>query len=217
MRSAKIFTLSFIAVLMIIASYSVAGAAERTGKVLEATTGGGYTYLQVEDGGKKFWIAGPETSVKKGETVRFSEQLWMSNFSSKALGRTFDKILFVDNVQVASAGSKTKVASSKGAKAAAAKKYTIKDIFSQKDKLKGKMVRVTGKVVKVSEGIMGHNWVHVKDGTGGDGGNKVIFRSKNQTASVGDALTAEGRLETDVDFGFGYFYSVIVEDSVFTK
>lgn len=217
MRRTKIFISSITAVLMIIASYSIAGAATHTGTVIETATGGGYTYMHIDEGGKKFWIAGPQALVKKGAKVSFSEQIWMSNFNSKALGRTFDKILFVSGIQVASTDSKVKVASSKGADAGAAKKYTVKDVFAQKDKLKGKMIRVSGKVVKVSEGIMGHNWVHVKDGTGEDGANKVIFRSKDQTASVGDSITAQGRLETDVDFGFGYFYNVIVEDSVFTK
>ena len=217
MRRTKIFILSITVFLIAIASYSIAGTGVHTGTIIETTTGGGYTYMHIEEAGKKFWIAGPQATVKKGTKVSFSEQIWMSNFNSKALGRTFDKILFVSGVQVASSQSGVKVPSSKGANAGAAKKYTVKDVFANKDKLKGKMIRISGKVVKVSEGIMGHNWVHVKDGTGEDGSNKVIFRSKDQTASVGSAITAQGRLDTDVDFGFGYFYNVIVEDSVFTK
>ncbi len=217
MRRTKIFISSIAAVLMIIALYSTAGAATHTGTVIETASGGGYTYMHIDESGKKFWIAGPQAPIKKGTEVSFSEQVWMSNFNSKALGRTFDRILFVNGVEIASAKAKVKVASSKGADTGAAKKYTIKDIFANKKKLKGQMIRVSGKVVKVSEGIMGHNWVHVKDGTGDDGANKVIFRSKNETASVGDAVTAQGRLETDVDFGFGYFYKIIIEDSSFKK
>ncbi len=234
MRRTKIFILSIMAVLMIMASHSVAGNKSHTGTVIETVNGGGYTYMHVEEDGEKFWIAGPQVRIKSGTKISFMEQVWMSNFNSKALGRTFDRILFVGSVIVASSGPKAKAASppkvaSSGSKAkvqaaspskgadAAAKTYTIKEIFSKKDKLKGQMVRVSGKVVKVSEAIMGHNWVHIEDGTGGEGSDKLIFRSKKQTPSVGSTVTAQGRFETDVDFGAGYFYPVIVEDASFTK
>ncbi len=174
--------------------------------------------MHVEEDGKEYWIAGPQMHIKSGVKVSFTEQVWMSNFNSKALGRTFDRILFVGGVIVASSESKAQAASpSKGADAVVAKTYTIKEMFSKKDKLKGKMVRVRGNVVKVSEAIMGHNWVHIKDGTGDEGSDKLVFRSKKQTASVGSTDTAQGRFETDVDYGFGYFYPVVVEDASFIK
>ncbi len=216
MRCPKIFISSIVVVLMMLASYSIAGFVSHTGTVIETFDGGGYTYMHIKEDGKKFWIAGPKLKVKNGATVSFTEQVWMPNFKSKALGRTFDNLLFVSGVNIASSGSKTPAASqSKGI--AAAKTYTIKEILSNKDKLKGQIVRVRGNVVKVSEAIMGHNWVHIKDGTGGEGADKLVFRSKKQTASVGSTLTAQGRFETDVDYGFGYFYPVVVEDASFTK
>ena len=217
MRRTKIFILSMTVVLMTIASYSVAGKPSHTGTVIETVNGGGYTYMHVEEDGKKFWIAGPQVRIRSGTKISFSEQVWMSNFNSKALGRVFDRILFVGSVKVASSGSEAKVQTASSSKGAAAKTYTIKEIFSKKDKLKGQMVKVRGNVVKVSEAIMGHNWVHIKDGTGGEGSDKIIFRSKKQTASVGSTITAQGRFETDVDYGFGYFYPVVVEDASFTK
>ncbi len=45
----------------------------------------------------------------------------------------------------------------------------------------------------------------------------MIFTSRDDTAEVGSEVTAQGRLEADKDFGAGYFYSVIVEDSSFIK
>jgi hypothetical protein len=219
MRRTKILVLSVVAVLMMVASYSVAAKPSHTGTVIDTVNGGGYTYMYIEEDGEKFWIAGPQIYIKSGVTVNFLEQVWMSNFNSKALGRTFDRILFVGSVIVVSSEAKEKVqvaSPSKGA-AAAAKTYTIKEIFSKKDKLKGQMVRVRGNVVKVSEAILGHNWVHIKDGTGGEGSDKIVFRSKKQTASVGSTVIAQGRFETDVDYGFGYFYPVVVEDASFTE
>lgn len=94
---------------------------------------------------------------------------------------------------------------------------TIEKIYANKAELKGKTVKVRGKVVKVSSGIMGRNWIHIKDGTGKGDKSKIVFRSKTETAVVGSEVIATGRLDVDVDFGMGYFYPVIVEDTTFTK
>lgn len=220
MTRAKIFLSTIMAVLIMTASYVMAGPATHTGVVLETAGGGGYTYLKINEKGNEFWIAGPETAVSKGAKVSFSEQVWMSNFTSKALNRTFDKILFVSGVEVASsASSKSKATASKpkAVKPKAAKAYTIDEIYSNKSDLKGRLVKVRGNVVKVSENIMGRNWVHIQDGTGSEGANKLIFRTENATPELGSVVTAQGTVDTDKDFGFGYFYSIIVEDATFTK
>ena len=99
----------------------------------------------------------------------------------------------------------------------AAGTYTVAEIYSRKSELKGRIVKVRGNVVKVSANIMGKTWVHIKDGTGSEGSNKVVFRTQNESPAVGSVVTAQGTLETDKDFGAGYFYSVIVEDSTFSK
>jgi hypothetical protein len=36
-------------------------------------------------------------------------------------------------------------------------------------------------------------------------------------AQVGSIVTAEGRLETERDFGYGYRYEVLVEDASFSQ
>jgi hypothetical protein len=64
---------------------------------------------------------------------------------------------------------------------------------------------------------MGKSWVHIKDGTGGKDTDSVVFTSATQSATVGDQITAKGTLSADKDFGYGYFYSVIVEEAVFSK
>lgn len=94
---------------------------------------------------------------------------------------------------------------------------TITDLYAKKKDLNGQAVVIQGKVVKVSDGIMGKSWVHIKDGTGGKDTNEVVFTSATQSATVGDQITAKGTLSVDKDFGYGYFYSVIVEEAVFSK
>ncbi|VAX02588.1 hypothetical protein MNBD_GAMMA19-2231 [hydrothermal vent metagenome] len=94
-----------------------------------------------------------------------------------------------------------------------AAKMTVEEVNTQMAQLKGKEVTVTGKVVKVNNGIMKRNFVHVQDGTGGKNTNNLIITSK-QTATVGDNITATGIVVLGTDFGMGYMYPLLVEQSV---
>ena len=64
------------------------------GKVAQAINAAGYTYLQVDTGQGKVWVALPQSQVKVGEEVSCNPGMEMSNFHSKTLNRTFDKIVF---------------------------------------------------------------------------------------------------------------------------
>lgn len=70
------------------------------GKVLDVTTGAGYSYLQVEAAGKTFWIAGTQVTAKKGDVISYIENVIMENFHSKTLNKTFDRIVFASSVSV---------------------------------------------------------------------------------------------------------------------
>lgn len=94
--------------------------------------------------------------------------------------------------------------------------FTVEELYAKKAELNGKVVTVKGEVVKVSNGIMGRSWVHVQDGTGSEGTNDMTFTSVAQTANVGDKIVATGTFAADKDFGYGYLYSAIVENSVFS-
>ena len=93
--------------------------------------------------------------------------------------------------------------------------YTVEELFSQKDKLKGKKISVRGKVVKFNAEIMGKNWLHLQDGTGKTGSNDITVTTK-QTASVGKIVVITGVLATNKDFGGGYSYNVIIEEATIT-
>jgi hypothetical protein len=87
---------------------------------------------------------------------------------------------------------------------------SVAEIYENKMELKGKIVKVRGVVVKFTPAIMGTNWIHLQDGTGGDDSFDLAVTS-NGTAGVGDVITVEGVLEVDKDFGAGYRYEVIVQ------
>ena len=100
--------------------------------------------------------------------------------------------------------------------AEAAKLKTVAALYQEKAALAGKLVRVQGKVVKANNGIMGRNFVHVQDGTGGNGTNDLTVTT-NQTAKVGDKVTVTGRVVVNKDFGSGYAYPLLVEEASITK
>jgi len=76
------------------------GMAANEGKVLSTLDAPGYTYMELANTEKKFWIAAPTTRVKVGDRVRFEQSLVMKNFNSKTLNRTFDQIIFVNSATV---------------------------------------------------------------------------------------------------------------------
>lgn len=65
-----------------------------SGKVVETMNSGGYTYVNLENNGKKTWVAVPEMKVSKGQKISFQPGIEMINFESKTLKRKFDKIYF---------------------------------------------------------------------------------------------------------------------------
>lgn len=89
---------------------------------------------------------------------------------------------------------------------------TVENLFTQKAELAGKQVTVKGKVVKVNNGIMQRNFLHLQDGTGTEGTNDITVTSQ-QTASIGDEVTITGMLAKDVDFGAGYTYPLLIEEA----
>lgn len=82
--------------------HAPAGAAVsgNEGKVVTTMDSSGYTYMELENAGKRFWIASPTTKVKVGDQVRYVESMVMNNFVSKTLNRSFHKIIFVTSATV---------------------------------------------------------------------------------------------------------------------
>jgi hypothetical protein len=70
------------------------------GEVLEVLSGGGYTYVRVDNEGESLWMAGPPTKVEEGDIVSWRDGSMMRDFSSRTLGRTFEEILFVQEIAV---------------------------------------------------------------------------------------------------------------------
>ncbi len=234
--------LSIVAVALLVASFFPAGvervgaaesvkpAAPQSGKVIEVLHVSNYTYVRVDTGKEKLWIAGPASQVKPGEKIVFSPGTPMTGFESKALGRTFDLVYFVGSIEregaapakgalspghpppspSAGGAAAAKIDYSKITKPAGGK--TVAEIIQGKKQLAGKKISVRGKVVKFSAEIMGKNWIHLNDGTVKEGGDDLTITT-GAKAKVGDTVLVRGVVAIDKDLGFGYQYAVIVEDA----
>ncbi len=90
-----IFTVFLFSLLLIPQTNHANGMTlNTTGKIVETMDSGGYTYILVDNGKEKTWVAIPQTKVEKGTTVTYKPGMVMTNFVSKSLERTFKSIVF---------------------------------------------------------------------------------------------------------------------------
>jgi hypothetical protein len=201
------------------------------GQVLEVTAVDPYIYLRLKTQEGELWAAVNKAPVKKGDQVTIENAMMMTNFESKTLKKTFDKIVFgtLVGTGAASAGSDANhahgvvvqapnVADVAVPKAQGPNARTVAEIYGKRAELKGKPVLLRGKVVKVTSAVMDKNWVHLRDGSGSakDNTNDIIVTTREQP-QVGSIVVAKGVVRTDVDLGSGYFYKVLVEDATLQK
>jgi len=198
------------------------------GKVTDIINVTGYTYAEVDTGKKKVWAAGPTTPLEIGDMISFSKEMPMENYHSKSMEREFSVVYFISRFIT---DNETPVTNS----AAIASPHgqikqnqiakplkgiykveggnTIAEIYTYKNSLDGKTIRVRGQVTKFSAEIMGKNWLHVRDSSTLDD----LTVTTDSAVAVDDVVIIEGKLELDKDYGYGYVYPVILEDAEIKK
>jgi hypothetical protein len=90
---------------------------------------------------------------------------------------------------------------------------TIAEVFADKDQLAGETVVFRGRIVKANAGIMGKNWLHIRDGSGAEGTNNLTVTTIDVLPNVGDTVLVSGVIELNKDFGMGYQYDLIIENA----
>ena len=90
---------------------------------------------------------------------------------------------------------------------------TIAEVYTDKQKLNGKTIRVRGQVTKYTANVMDKNWLHIRDSSTLDD----LTITTDSTAAIDAVVVIEGKLALDKDFGYGYVYPLIVEDASVTK
>ena len=201
------------------------------GTVLEVNDVEAYTFLRLKTKDGETWAAVTRTTVKKGAEVTIENPMLMSNFESKSMKKTFDKIIFGSlagagggvaaahaGLGIAAPAGDVKVGNVKVPKAVGPNARTVAEVITRRDELKDKTVLVRGTVVKFNAEIMDKNWVHLRDGSGSaaNNTNDVLVTTKDR-AKVGDVVVAKGIVHTDRDLGSGYSYKVLIEEATLQK
>jgi len=218
-------TIFLLCVLFFISPvYAGKNSTSMHGKVTEVIAAAGYTYIEIDTGSERVWAAGPDTVVKVGDSIGFATDMPMANFHSKSLKRDFPVIYFVDGYITghnAEDGAKEAPVQAQpepmGKPVSGIKPLkggqTIAEVHADKQSLKGKIIRVRGLVTKFTPAIMGKNWVHIMDSSS----QYDLTMTTKGTAAANDVVIIEGRVTLDRDFGYGYFYPLIIEDGKVTK
>jgi hypothetical protein len=76
-----------------------------TGRVVETMNASRYTYIQVDTGHAKLWVAGPAFEVKVGDPVAVSGGMLMKDFQSDALKRKFEELYLAGSITIPGAAS----------------------------------------------------------------------------------------------------------------
>jgi len=203
------------------------------GKILEIHDAMGYKYLKVDEEGKELWVAISNAPVAVGERIGYDKNTIMKNFQSKTLKRKFDAVVFASDVYLAQKTKKpatmkemlaletqqtVKKEESAVAKPFVKKEaYTIEEIHLWKKDLAGQTISIKAKVFKVSKQIMKLDWVHLGDGSGNEKmlTDDLVFTASESSIKAGDSVIATGKVIINKDFGFGYFYPVLIQNATF--
>jgi hypothetical protein len=204
------------------------------GEVLEVIDAASFTYLRLKTKDGEAWASVPKAPFKKGAQATIDNAIAMNNFTSKSLNRTFPLIYLggmsgataasphgggdTSNPHAGGAAKPIDTSNIRVAKAKGANAMTVAEIVTKGAALKDKPVLVRGKIVKYNEGIMGKNWLHLRDGSGSakDESNDILVTTLGR-AKPGDVVTVKGVIHTDKDFGSGYSYKVLVEEATLQK
>jgi len=190
-----------------------------TGAVIETMDAGSYTYVQVDLGEEKIWVAGPITTVKVGDILPVNKRMPMNDFHSKTLNRDFDEIYFVSSFDEGLTKREhqphNNIPQMQPVMADIKKAQdgkNIKEIYSQMNELSGKTVRIRGVVSKYTPDVLGKDWIHLRDNSSS---SDLTVTTKDKV-KMGDVVLAEGTLKLNSDFGYGYIYKVIMEEAKVT-
>jgi len=149
----------------------------------------------------------------------------MENFHSESLNRDFPIVYFVNrfitnkNKSTKEMASTHKRSEPKAATPLVEKIDKLKDgktiaeVYTEKEQLAGKIVKVRGLVTKFTEGVMGKNWIHVRDNST----LEDLTITTDVVVKLDDVVVIEGKLRLDKDFSYGYVYAVMFENAKVTK
>lgn len=194
-------------------------------KVKEVLQTGSYTFLFVNENDQEYWMAVSKINAEIEDDFYYEDALVMKDFESKELNKVFNRILFVDYLSRVPTNTKSETKSSLNHVKAndqeltqdikverAPGGITIAELYKNRNDYADKKVIIRGQVVKINNGIMNRNWIHLKDGTSDSGKSDLTFTTKEEV-NIGDIIIFEGTVALNKEYGAGYIYPLIVENA----
>jgi hypothetical protein len=239
MKNLKSLLIACLLVLLS-ACYNQSGSEFITVKVKQVEQVSGYTYLLVKGKGPEYWVAVPTMEASAGETYNYQGGMLMQDFHSKELDKTFKEVIFIDALLTeapssalsvgqneassmgisnphgskdATPGSKTRIAKSDIYVEGCEGCISIAELYANPASYEGKTVRVRGEIAKFNPAIMKRNWAHIQDGTEHEGKFDLTLTSQ-ESFEVGAIVTVEGVVALNMDFGYGYSYELLMEETI---
>lgn len=212
-----------------------------TGVVAEVLQVPNYTYLRLSTQAGDEWAAVSTTNaITAGQNVTVRISTRMQNFASKSLGRTFDSIIFGElgmggaaaaapgpgpvnegaalpaghpPVGATGAAPQDTVAKALDATRAAepALAMRVADVYSERQMLQGRVVKVSGTVSKATA-VAGVHYGHLKDGSGTSASqNDDLVVISAQPLTVDQRVSLQGTVVLDKESGMGTKWPVALD------
>lgn len=190
--------------------------------VTEVLQTNNYTYLNVKEEDRVYWMAINAAEIAVGDSLYFKNSMEMKDFKSRELNRTFPLILFVDDAMKSLAPPPSQRMTTP--QKVAVKKWSevevtvpkggiaLEELFRNIGNYAGKRVTIRGVVTRYNSEIMNRNWVHLQDGTEFEGKFDLTVTTHDSLV-VGQQATFTGVISLNKDFGSGYTYDVMMEEA----
>ncbi len=193
-----------------------------------------YTYLHAKEYDSLIWLVVPTIVANVGETYYYVDGLIIQPFEATKLHKLFDAVVFIETVSKNPPSIKNPQAGSTSSNQANDQPYvrkspqpekidinvekardgiSIAELFANKSTYADKIVKIKGKVTKYTSAVMGRNWIHIQDGSALNDKYDLTVTLQAEI-KVGDVVTLEGKIDLNKDFGYGYFFDIIMQDAI---
>lgn len=164
--------------------------------------------LAISQGEIKTWIEVPAVGAQVGEYVLLGQGTLQQDVRIPELDRNVRELVTIAHVQVVDLDTAQRAIRA----ASPADAVPIGTVYAELDARADTEIVVVGTVIKAPNAI-GSYWVHLQDGSGDRATKTHDLTVKTQQAvTVGQRVAFRGILRKDVDLGFGYHYTALVED-----
>ena len=169
--------------------------------------------LSVRQGQLQTWVLVPDVDAEVGDYVLLGRGAARYDVEIPELGQRAGTVVDIAHVQVVDQETAERTVSASIPSEAVA----IGTIYAELAQRADQEIVVHGTVVKATSAV-GSIWVHLQDGTGdAAAGTHDLTVQTQHAVTRGQRVAFRGMLRKDVDLGFGYHYSALVESAALVE